>query len=213
MPTLLRYTSFQPPAMGQRAIVKAHVLLDGVQQEIPAMFYQSPQGRAIIYPFTKALLGLVWTTQEDWLRLQCRLENVPTSIETLYLSRAADLSPEVINQLLIFFECHGGGATLNEERFNRWIQKLKKVNSEITMVVTCPLCTKENEINWFQLSHIGGTAAGVRCSQLGERCQSEIPSIGILPCQINLQAMSGTPLTMTAILGAMNASGLSWKYQ
>ena len=203
LPQAAQMAAFQPPNRGQRAIVRAHVTLEGTQHQIPAMCYQSNQGQVIIYPFNKALMGTVWATQEEWCQLQCRLENVNPLVETLYLSQAADLPPEVINQLLIFFECHGGGASLNSDRFHRWGEKLKKVNSEITMVVTCPLCTKETEINWFQLSHLMNIAMGVKCSQLGDRCQLEAPSARpMIPTQIT--SIGGTPLTMGSVTGLTN---------
>ena len=134
------------------------------------MLQLTNEGRLLVYPFSRELLGMVWSTPEELQRMGCTLENVVVTEQFTFCSQMADLPAEMVCQLFVSLECNGGGVNLDVDRLRQWREHLRRPIGGLVTKVSCARCPAKNEVRLMDVMYLTNIASGLTCPQLGKDC-------------------------------------------
>ena len=159
-----------PPARGLR-VVQATLNIGGIPRSLPVLYYTSPEGQAVVYPFSRRLLGTVWKSPE--LVNACTFSDVVLPDPFDFCSRRMDLPPEMVHALLAGLEANGGGPVLDEDKFREWSRDLRDPEGSFYAPLPCTSCGTVNKVRFAELLPLSGITQGVSCAALGKACRQE----------------------------------------
>ena len=142
-----------PPARGLR-VVQATLNIGGIPRSLPVLYYTSPEGRSLVYPFSRRLIGTVWSTPE--LINACTFSDVPLPDPFDFCSRRMDLPPEMVHALLAGLEANGGGPVLEEDKLRLWSHDLRDPEGRFYAPLPCTTCGAVNKVRFVELLPLTG---------------------------------------------------------
>ena len=181
---------FQLPIGGQMIVAKATIMVNNESRIIPALCYQTNQGRFMIYPFTRTFIGTAWGSVEDLTQVGCKLENIPDGNlfqnRVEYCSRWADLPHEMVQQFIVSMECNGGGSAYDAGKLLEWKRRIQNPRGGLAAKVTCTQCGTQNDVSLSDVMYLTGISDGVSCVQLGFQCPvNSVIHAGNQPMHLN----------------------------